>query len=126
MTGSLNPGFSKFYYVTASTDSKKPLKIDLMPNHGNVNLYVTLINDFTLSKSHWQQLAEQPNFISESSIGIDTIILDPETVPDYAEKCPQSCIVLIKVEACDEEDTSASFKIQVSQDFEELVDSVRV
>lgn len=34
--------------------------------------------------------------------------------------------MLIKVEACDEEDTSASFKIQVSQDFEELVDSVRV
>lgn len=33
---------------------------------------------------------------------------------------------MIKVEACDEEDTSASFKIQVSQDFEELVDSVRV
>ena len=53
MTGSLNPGFSKYYYVTASTDSKKPLKIDLMPNHGNVNLYVTLISDFTLQRSVW-------------------------------------------------------------------------
>lgn len=53
MTGSLNPGFSKYYYVTASTDSKKPLKIDLMPNHGNVNLYVTLIGDFSLARSVW-------------------------------------------------------------------------
>jgi hypothetical protein len=53
MSGSLSPGMSKFYYVTTSSESKKPLKIDLVPNHGNVNLYITLINDFTLAKSRW-------------------------------------------------------------------------
>jgi hypothetical protein len=33
---------------------------------------------------------------------------------------------LIEVEACDEEDSTASYKIQVSQDFEELIDGDRV
>jgi hypothetical protein len=33
---------------------------------------------------------------------------------------------LIEVEACDEEDSTASCKIQVSQDFEELIDGDRV
>ena len=111
MTGSLNPGMGKYYFVTTSSESKKPLKIDLVPNHGNVNLYITLINDFTLSRSVWQEMSNTPNFISESSLGIDTIILDPETVPEYAEICGSSCIVLIKVEACDEEDSTASYKI---------------
>jgi hypothetical protein len=53
MSGSLNPGMSKFYFATASADSNKPLKIDLVPNHGNVNLYITLISDFSQAKSVW-------------------------------------------------------------------------
>jgi hypothetical protein len=92
---------SKYYFVTASADSNKPLKIDLVPYHGNVNLYITLISDFTQARSIWKEESENPTFISESSLGIDTIVLDSETVPLYAEKCASSCVVLIKVEACD-------------------------
>jgi hypothetical protein len=57
------------------------------------------------------------------------VLLDPETVPIYKEQCGESCVVLIAVSnknAVSYGDQVTSFKIQVSQDFEELIEEVRV
>lgn len=83
---------------------------------------ITLIN--TTNKSVWQERSKIPTFASSNTYGIDTVVLDPETVPLYQELCGEKCIVLISVSNLHDDVTS--FKIQVSQDFEELIESVKV
>ena len=88
---------------------------------------ITIIN--STSKTVWEERSKSPSFTSRNTYGIDTVVLDPETVPLYAELCGDSCIVLITVTNSNRQsisDMQTSFKIQVSQDFEELIQDVKI
>ena len=125
LSGQVQKDEKKFYY--SRTDPKKTLKIDLIPLQGNTDIEVTIIND--TNKAVWEARSLKPTFTSQNTFGIDTIILDPETVPLYKELCGDFCIVLIAVSNSNAQSTGdsvTSFKIQVSQDFEELIEDIKV
>mmetsp|Transcript_13172 Transcript_13172/g.20501 ORF Transcript_13172/g.20501 Transcript_13172/m.20501 type:complete len:197 (+) Transcript_13172:2836-3426(+) len=78
---------SKFFYTIGDASSPKPLKIDVKPTHGNPGLRISFIDDLQTPKSSWLAYAHEPDMISEMPFGIETIVLDPDTVPEYEEKC---------------------------------------
>lgn len=54
-------------------------------------------------------------------------MLDPSTDDWFTTKCEQSCLVIIAVKKPKDSDGSRTyFKIQVSQEFQELVEGMRV
>jgi hypothetical protein len=115
---------TKYYY--ANTNGKT-LKIDLIPLQGNTDIEITIIK--STNKNEWQEKSKVPTFVSRNTYGIDTVLLDPETVPIYKELCGESCVVLIAVSNKNAQsygDQMTSFKIQVSQDFEELIEEVKI
>lgn len=103
-----------------------PLKIDLVPTHGNPDLEITIISNLTVSKSVWQALASTPTFTSESRYGQESVMLDPRTNQKFKESCGQWCIVLIAViesqTYAQEEGTDSHYTIQASRGFTELVE----
>lgn len=52
------------------------------------------------------------------------MVLDPDTSPAFAKSCGSSCIILIAV--VNSAELATHFKIQASQDFQELVDNVKI
>ena len=77
----MQPGQKMFYYVQTSGGSEKPLRIDLIPTTGNMDLEITIISELSASKSVWKSLSSTPTYTSESQRGLDTIVLDAETHP---------------------------------------------
>lgn len=57
----------------------------------------------------------------------NTIVMDPQTDDWFTTKCEKSCLVIIAVKKpADLDRSSTSFKLQVSQEFQELVEGMRV
>lgn len=126
------PSGKKFYFIQTSDigfDSR-PIEINLIPVSGNPDLEVTLISDLSNSQSEWRQESTKPHFISSNKMGMDSMILDPKTNEFFFEKCKESCVILIGVvnnRVIDDKDDSRMknihFKLQVSQNFKELVET---
>ena len=102
--------------MEASGESDQPFRIDLIPTHGNPDMEITIISDLSASKEVWQRMSLAPHHVSESSFGLDTVVLEPKTSAPFAEKCGESCILLIAVVNSQhaEATTTSHFRIQAS------------
>jgi len=88
---------SKYFYTIAYSGERKPLKIDISPASGSVKVNVSIITDLQESKSKWKSMLETPDITLPAHLGIESVVLDPDTSEKYAQKCKSGCIVLVEV-----------------------------
>ena len=117
-------------------NSSTPIEIDLMPVNGNPDLEVTLVKNLSVGREYWKEQSKKPMFVSNNSIGMDQMVLDPLINNELRETCSAECVILISVtnptklyqikNVNDKRKYAVHFKIQVSQNFKELISELKI
>jgi len=120
---------TKYYSVKVTKADETPFELQLIPKNGNLRMELTIINDLHESLSVWLDKIKKPD-TTFYQIGNTGLQLNPSW---FIRKCKDTCIVLIGIMHSEEElkyhamqrgnAAPIHYKLQVSQEFKELVEN---
>ena len=88
---------------------------------------LTVIDDYSTSSSKILEATKRPDKTKDVQGSYGSLIVDPTNDKWFKDKCSLSCLVIIAVSGnLVKEDQTINFKIQVSQEFQELVEGMTV